>query len=466
MRNDLDKTERLIRKTLNNNIRRKKKFKIKKRRTTKRFSFLDYKPEYKHNINYPSIYKNRKKRAFILKEVKTFRFVHERYFRLRNGNVFDLVSEYEKDPSRKSKRYNKFKNNRPFKHKDNFKKYDNKPKNPFDINFKFNYNKVNYNKNNNFRNFNNKHNRFNNKFYQNRNNNYNRFKNKRYYSIKLDEVDKQLDPIVSIVDSFHKFPASSFKIIFSELFQGIYTSYDILYMMSLFVRLDNFFYIKSPNTFTYYLFCYLLSFSKNFLEYTYDLFIYPENFYVYDLRILNTFELLKFHCNINLFYNLNFNSIFRFDDFTLKVDLYTFIILRRFLEYFRIFKYNEYIFYHLGIDSDIINYTDLKLEEKDYAMLPSFYEFRHALFFNKYLICRLNIYSRKQLIYNKVDINMLYLKTSFFLFYFVAFIYEKLHITLILYFSFYIISNIYYCLYRALIYLPKRMQILKITTFE
>src|SRR3546814_5499388 len=99
-------------------------------------------------------------------------------------------------------------------------------------------------------------------------------------------------------------------------------------------------------------------------------------------------------------------------------------------------------------------------------MLALFYEFRYSLFFNKYLICRLNIYNRKQLIYSESDINSLYVKTSFFLFYFIVFIYEKVHLTLIVYFSFYIISNIYFCLYRSLIYLPKRIQILKITGFD
>src|SRR5690606_41554202 len=108
------------------------------------------------------------------------------------------------------------------------------------------------------------------------------------------------------------------------------------------------------------------------------------------------------------------NSILIFDDFILKVDLYTFVILRRFLEYFRIFKYNEYIFYHLGVNIKFINYKDFKLKENDYAMLPSFYEFRHALFFIKYLICRLNIYNKKQLIYCKEDIDSLYVKISFF----------------------------------------------------
>src|SRR5690606_2966326 len=150
-------------------------------------------------------------------------------------------------------------NKKKYNNKNNINNfYNNKSKN-----FNYNKNKSHYNKN---------------KFYSNKS--YNKYnhnlknvnisKSKRYYSTITDEFDKIKEPIPVIIDKFSKFPVINFKIIFSQLFQNIFLSYDFLYMISLFIRLNKFFYIERSTLFIYYLFCHLFSFHPNLLECVYN----------------------------------------------------------------------------------------------------------------------------------------------------------------------------------------------------
>lgn len=69
-----------------------------------------------------------------------------------------------------------------------------------------------------------------------------------------------------------------------------------------------------------------------------------------------------------------------FDDFILRVDYISFFFLRRFLEFFRVFKYNEYInynAYHL--------YNDVKEIRTCFMYITSFIEYKDAFFQHKFM---------------------------------------------------------------------------------
>lgn len=91
------------------------------------------------------------------------------------------------------------------------------------------------------------------------------------------------------------------------------------------------------------------------------------------------FELFFSDVKIDLFYKKRVYPIVRFSDFFLKVDLVTFVLLRRFLEYFRVFKYNEYISY-----TNYFNYNDK-------GMNHFLVEEKHSLLCRLFLI--INIHS-------------------------------------------------------------------------
>ena len=55
-------------------------------------------------------------------------------------------------------------------------------------------------------------------------------------------------------------------------------------------------------------------------------------------------------------------------------------MLRRFLEYFRVFKYNEYLSYSNIFINDETVMDHFLLEEKNFAFFPSFFDINFHLF--------------------------------------------------------------------------------------
>lgn len=224
-----------------------------------------------------------------------------------------------------------------------------------------------------------------------------------------------------------------------------------------FVNLGFFFHFNNINLsiYFYYLLNCLLFDSKIISKKI----ILSNFFFVLDYKLLCFLELIKNSLSVTIFNKNIIVPLFRYNDFILKVDFYTFIILKRFIEYFRIFKYNEYLSYN---NINTLIYMQLSKSSEDFSFLPSFFEFKRSIFFNKYLIFK--FYSKKNIVstYNN-NINYdSFLNFSFFQFFLITLSIKKVFNIFFRYFYIYLISNLYYFLYKSLFLSSRDLQLVNI----
>lgn len=248
-------------------------------------------------------------------------------------------------------------------------------------------------------------------------------------------------------DSLAKYP--DFLIILNFFFSDLLKNINYMDLLFILPRFNNFNKIISNFVLNYFYFSIFCLYSKFRVEFSsfffYDL-LSIDCLYFVDYKFLTVFETISNKLDVNLFYKTIFTNIIRFNDFILKIDFYTFIILKRYIEYFRIFKYNEYISYNK------FNKYDHFIEDlPDFSFLPSFYSFKKSLFFNKYLIYKtynLKINLKQQ---DKHFFSSVLLNSIFFKFFILFFSVKKFFNLFSSFFLYYLNNGIYLYIYKSLI---------------
>lgn len=212
------------------------------------------------------------------------------------------------------------------------------------------------------------------------------------------------------------------------------------------------------NYFFYLLFC-----INSYIKIKSKVFLLTNSFFIIDYKLIIFFELLKIKIFSSIFVKKIVYPVLRYVDFNLKLDFYTFVVLNRFVEYFRCFKYNEYLSFNNINNLNLYNHFSKSTEE--FYFLPSFFEFKRSLFFNKYLIFKL--YNITNLNEKSVNNNFdFFLNMSFFKFFSILLSVKKLLNVFLIYFYTFIISNIYYFGYKALFHSVRALQFIDISSLE
>ena len=195
----------------------------------------------------------------------------------------------------------------------------------------------------------------------------------------------------------HRYYSTSSTIVHENFFSFLHVFFKIISYRFTYTELSlttvkpnryfNMFSMSSRNYFNYVLHC-LINFYFFFLIKKIR-FFFNNSFHVKNYRLLTLLENFSLPFSSSIFTS-PVKSIFRFEDFFLRVDFYTFIILKRYLEYFRFFKYNEYLSYNNLQESHYLHFSFHDPIKTSFTFLPSFYIFQRSLFFNEYLIYKIS----------------------------------------------------------------------------
>lgn len=117
-----------------------------------------------------------------------------------------------------------------------------------------------------------------------------------------------------------------------------------------------------------------------------NIFFYTNNTFLYIYLIKRLFNFF-FKFNKLKYYKIsnNLNKIFLFNNFILKVDYATFFLQRRYIPFFRLFKYNEYL------SNNKLFWKYPKLKRLLYIKFKA-YRVKHKIFLKNLIINYINIY--------------------------------------------------------------------------
>ncbi len=103
-------------------------------------------------------------------------------------------------------------------------------------------------------------------------------------------------------------------------------------------------------------------------------------------------------------------KVLKFHKYVMKIDIYSFVFLRYLLEYFRVFKYNEYISNHIMVHNnmDLLYFLLAKCPSYMFTMTV-FYRYRYYLAYNQFLIFK--IYYNYE---DKIGYSQLYVEKYFY----------------------------------------------------